>query len=129
MKELLSRLRKLEKLSPKPKPDILLFDEAVREQARRLNAEEARFCLWTIRYVNDDEIYEGFEPSDHRTPNGSDIARANELLPDLCLHWSPLVFYDSTDPDVMEKAAEAFHRKYPEDNMIFLPQVFLEWSE
>ena len=129
MKELLSRLRKLEKLSPKPKPDILLFDEAIRAQASRLTADEARFCLWVIRYVNDDEIYEGYDPPDHRTPNGSDVARANELLPDLQLQWSPLVLFDSRDPDGMEKAAEAFHRKYPEDNMILLPQVFLEWSE
>ena len=79
MKMIRRRLSELEKTRPrKTGPDI-------RGMVRALSVDDARYCLWVMKWANHGEIYEHYPAPDNATPSTEDIARVNELLPDLHL--------------------------------------------
>ena len=74
MRNIQSRLQKLEQDRPEE-----IDNARIRDIVRSLTLEEARFCLWVLRW-EDWEDEDSESPSDHPKPTKADIRRFNKLL-------------------------------------------------
>ena len=79
MKAINRRLCKLEKARPRASG----LD--IRGMVRALSLDEARYCLWVMKWVNHSEIYKDYAASGSGIPTKDDVKRVNEMLPCLCL--------------------------------------------